>query len=263
MNENLRARNLLFLFLVLAFGLACEQPPPRERKQPPTAKENYNFHWSPQQQQPDPSVKLTIAVVKPNFDKESTIVEAGQLYRKFAKGFQRSMAVDMDKCLITKGIKVQGPHDTWDDMTYPDKQTADLAFTPQVFLTATIKYEPDGDVEGDYIQRPFNMNVQGHIAYELREPLSNQKLWIKKLELEPIDYRWVECYEAIPIWDAQGNFHGHSAGKLLYDGKQDAMANVMEKWYPTIMDKAWTYMNTDEMMNMKPQVEEIRKSKRY
>jgi len=32
----------------------------------------------------------------------------------------------------------------------------------------------------------------------------------------------------------------------------------MTRWYPIIAEKAWTYLNTDEMTALKPQVVEIR-----
>ena len=98
---------------------------------------------------------------------------------------------------------------------------------------------------------------------EIREPLSNQKLWVKKLELEPIEHKGVEYFEA-----AAGSTTGSPAepdanSKLLVDGRQEALADVMQQWYPAIMQKCWKYLDVAEMLSLKPQVEEIRKIKRY
>ncbi len=286
-------RTAFFIFTGVVC-LACAAPQPREPRPVPQSRDTYEFHWNGGQDQA-PSVGLTVAVVRPHYaDQDSALSEPG--YRKFAKGFAKSAGVDLDKVLVGKGCRVSGPHESWDDITYPDKQSADLALTPKIFLTTVVKYDrdrsPGGAVSGgrggkasrasssggsragndgivpndgavDWVERPVFMSVQGFVAFELREPLSNQKLWVKKLELEPEDTRTIECYEAEPILNSEGWTTGYRAGKLLYDGKQDALADLMEKWYPEIMSKARTYLNTEEMLNMKPQVEEIRKNKRY
>ena len=267
-------------------GLACAAPQPRVPKEPPSGRDTYDFAWNPPQERTSP-IGLTVAVVRPLYaDQDSALAEAG--YRKFAKGFAKSMGVDLDKVLVAKGLRVSGPFETWDDITYPDKQSADLALTPRVFLTTVVKHDHDRSPSGgktkgrggapkkgkddalvpndgqvDYIERPVSMTVQGHVAFELREPLSNQKLWVKKLELEPADVQTVECYEAEGVTNSEGHTYGFRAGKLLYDGKQDALADLMQTWYPEIMKKAWTYLDPQEMTNMRPQVEEIRKNKRY
>jgi hypothetical protein len=256
------------VFVIVAFAylsIACESAPPREKVPPPRSRwnESYNYSWDPPAET-HPASGMAVCIVRPNYGNDADSILKDSNYRKFAKGFGKSMAVDLDKTLVTKGIRAMGPFETYDDITYPEKQSADLALTPQVFLAATIKYldAPPGD-QFDYVPKNFRMDVQGFVTFELREPLSKEKLWVKKLELEPETTEGIEAYESIANYDGNGTLTGYSAGKLLYDGKQDAMADIMQKWYPVIMQKAWTYLNIQEMQAMRPQIEEIRKMKRY
>jgi hypothetical protein len=312
-------------------------PPPFS---PPAPRwTTYQFSWQAPAAPVAKPAPLTVAVVKPfAADKESAF--AALAFRKMAKGFAGSMGTDLDKALVAKGVKVSGPHDAWDEMTYADKQAADMALAPKVFLTAEIRHEPGRIVGGQapggggggggvqerlgpqqlvqarpilvaaaggpmpflaarevamgrnpsarrdarvaqrgkggdpeppplppagpaYIERKFTMIVQGHIALEIREPLSNQKLWVKKLELEPVEHSGTEYFEAPEGSVTASAAEPDANSKLLVDAKQEALADVMQQWYPAIMQKCWKYLDVAEMLSLKPQVEEIRKVKRY
>jgi hypothetical protein len=49
----------------------------------------------------------------------------------------------------------------------------------------------------------------------------------------------------------------------LYDGKVDAMADMLKKIYPTIMEKCWIYIDAQEVLALKGKTQEIRTLKRY
>jgi hypothetical protein len=302
-----------FALVLFSCGIYAETPPSLPVFSLPAARwTTYQFSWQAPAAAAAEPVPLTVAVVRPfAADKES--VFADPAYRKLAKGFAQSMGVDLDKTLVAKGIKVSGPHETWDDMTYADKQTAHMALTPKVFLSAEIRHEPGVIVGGEqpggggggrgaapqrldrpillaaaggalwaqrggkggeeppppaptgpsYIERRFTMVLQGHIALEIREPLSNQKLWVKKLDLDPIEHKGIEYFEG-PAGGVTGSpAEPEVTSRLLVDGKQEAMADVMQQWYPAVMAKVWRHLDPAELMSLKPQVDEIRKIKRY
>ncbi len=106
------------------------------------------------------------------------------------------------------------------------------------------------------------MKLGGWVAYEMREPLSGQKMWVKKLELEDREVKGVEIYEAIAVRkDQYGAVLEWGDGKLVYSGRAEAVADALKAYYPHIMDKAWTYLNTDEILDMKEKTKEIRERK--
>lgn len=243
-------------------SMAClPPPPPHVAVGPPSARSAYQYTWSPPGGAVAGPAGLTITVVNPQWAQESIVLQ--QAYKNFAAGFSNSLASDLDKLLVAKGVKVSGPYATYDDITYPDKRSAEFALTPVVFLTASFKWGPPVPVGSggvaDYIERKFSLTAQGFVEFVLVEPLSRQKLWVKKLELEPQTIQGVEAYAANVVTDtATGQPVRTDVGPMLYDGKQDAMADAMTHWYPIIAEKAWTYLNTDEMTSLKPQVVEIR-----
>jgi hypothetical protein len=258
-------RCVLYTFFVSALVLvACMPPaaPARVAARPPAPRADFNYSWHLPPEQKATPLDMTVAVVNPSYDDKESVLSQ-ETYRNFAKGFVRSVAVDLDKVLVAKGVKVAGPFASYDEITYSQKRSADLALTPRVFFTATIKFGTPGPVGSggvsDYIERRFSMSVQGHVVFELREPLSQEKLWVKKLDLEPQTVDGVEAYDVHPVSDPQtGRVLRYDVGDMIYDGKQEGLASVMDGWYPVIVGKAWTFIDTEELSSIKPQVAEIR-----
>ena len=258
------------ILTVVGIMLACA--PPQQVVRPlPTSSWGDNFSYSykiPEQKAPA-SVEATIAVVNPYYkEAESALIDP--TYSKVAKGFSKSMAVDIDKVIIAKGMTVKGPFADIEGMTFPDKKGTDLTLTPRVFITTHIKNSV-WQLVADRLERDFEMRIGGWVAFEIREPLSNEKIWIKKLELEDIVTNGVEIFQAVPAsYEMRTGLFGPykevtkwATGDVLYNGKLDAMADALKKVYPIIMERFWTYVNTEEILVMKTKTKEIRDLKRY
>lgn len=124
-----------------------------------------------------------------------------------------------------------------------------------------------------YSERKFEMKIGGWVAYEMREPLSSEKMWVKKLEMEGSVVRGIEIYEAVPVYETRygGQYNNipyqhlarYDQGKMVYNGRAEAVADALKDYYPVIMEKAWTYLDTDEILNLKGKTKEIRELKRY
>jgi hypothetical protein len=227
---------------------------------------NYAYSYDPAQKTPPASVKASLIVVNPFYkEAESTFVDAA--YAKVGKGFSKSMGVDLDKIIIAKGMTATGPYETLDDITYPDKKGSDITLAPRVFLTSETKFADT--VEREYLgvghmEKPFTMKIGGWVAYEMREPLSGQKMWVKKLELENKEVSGSEIYEAVALrTDSYGAVLQWGEGKLKYSGREEALANALREYYPAIMEKAWVYLNTEEILDLKEKTKEIRERKVY
>jgi len=59
-----------------------------------------------------------------------------------------------------------------------------------VFITADVKFAEQTRSVGAYgnmrIERDFDMSVTGWMAFIMQEPLSGEKMWIKKIDLDPV-----------------------------------------------------------------------------
>lgn len=253
--------------LIAAVGimLACAPPQQAVRQTRASWGENYSYSYEPPEKKVAKSVPITIAVVNP-FYKDPENALGKEIYSKVGRGFSKSMAVDMDRIIVTKGMTVKGPYADIEDMTFPDKKSTDLTLTPKVFVIAQIKEDMDWqrDYNTNSMIKIFELRVSGWIAFEMREPLSGEKIWIKKLELDEIVERGEIVAEVVPI-RKPGDFFpsGYNPGKILTDNRPDAMADALKKVYPTVMAKFWSYINTEEILGLKAKTQEIRDLKRY
>ena len=283
------AKIIIFIVFIAATGLipACAGLPDSNIPPPPPPPlptshwgNNYFYNYEPPKKLPPASVKATVIVVNPFYkDAESSLIDP--IYAQVGKGFAKSMGVDLDKIIIAKGMTSVGPYLTLDDVTYPDKKNADITLAPRVFLTTETKYDEwqnliyaDKNPEGKIVvkERKFEMKIGGWVAYEMREPLSGEKMWVKKLEMEGSVVRGTEIYEALPIYETRygGQYNDipyqhlvrYDQGKMI-QGRADAIADALKEYYPVIMEKAWTYLDTEEILNLKGKTKEIRELKRY
>ncbi len=263
-----RASVLMFVGLVLTLGfiLGCATTPEITPLPISRWNEKYAYNYDPPQKMPPASVKVNVIVVNP-FYKEAESAFVDTRFAKVGRGFSKSMGVDLDKIIVAKGMTAVGPYQTLDDVTYPDKKNADITLAPRVFLTTETKFSDSTSREYQgvgHTVKPFTMKISGWIAYEMREPLSGQKMWIKKLELEDKQVSDVEIYEAVALrTDSYGQVLQWGEGKLRYSGREEALANALRDYYPSIMEKAWTYLNTEEILDLKEKTKEIRDRKVY
>lgn len=290
------ARWIVGLSLVVwaGFMLACVTPPPAPPPPPPKHLptsawgDRYTYRYDPPSKVTAASVPATIIVVNPYY-KEADSTLAQRPYSKVAKGFAYSMGVDTDKVLIAKGMTSKGPFASSDEITYSDKKMSHLALVPQVFLNADSRYITKWLVEGNYLHdeqiitvmsREFEMKIGGWVSFVMQEPLSGQKMWIKRLELPETMVKGIEYHKAIPQFETRTQYDpgflfapptrrdysvlvGHNPGDMIYDGKKEALADAIKQMYPEIMGKLWTYIDTDEIISLKDKVKEIRDLKRF
>lgn len=214
------------------------------------------------------SVPVTIAVVNPSY-KEDESALGTELYIKVGKGLSSSMGSDLDKILIAKGLTTTGPFASLDEITFSEKKDAALTLAPKVFITAEIKYADKAQqIPGtDRSERSFDMNVTGWMTFIMQEPLSGQKMWIKKLELDSIQKQGVVDVESVPQYSGGGCggpvVTGYQTGKTLYDGRVDAMASALKEMYPIVLTQFEKYIDTNELVQLKEKSKEIRESKVY
>lgn len=255
---------IILVSLIGAMGwmLACAPP---QYMVAPISPEKYAFSaergsaaFSVPERNPAGSVKLTIAVVNPDY-----VEKMPTQYSLLARSFSNSLGSSLDEIIIAKGMTVKGPYENLEVIPYPDKKATNLTLSPRVainFLGAREVGEKKTafvtvrgkNILSDIIK--YEMDVEGWISFEMREPLSAEKMWIKKLDLGKFTVNYEAAYRLN---------HGNRTSELIFDTRQDAVALSLNTMYPKILKTAWNYLNTDEMIALNKKGEEVRKLKRY
>ena len=191
---------------------------------------------------------------------------------KVFKSFAGSVGEDIEAQLVAKGMTTKGPFDLA-EVTYPDKKGADLTISTHVIFDihyTNARYVRMEYFEGGERGKVYSgtMTVGFKVYYYMLEPLSEEKMWIKKLDLGVQDYPYEyavgeEMYQS--GYDECGGplYSYRDTNTLIFDQRAKIFSDILKKCYPQVMSTAWNYLNTDEMLNLKMKSREIRERKRY
>lgn len=215
------------------------------------------FNWQPQGQ--EAPQKINIALVNPAYKTDSSYL----FYKKnkYLKLFLDSMQTDLQKGLLAKGITVNGSFESFEEMTFPNKKATDLALVPDVTLMLDGKFSendqhPLGTDGSESIKIRGAITVSGFITFTLVEPLSEQKIWIKKVNLADESENVVADLLIMP----------NGSLNTVYpnvDNRDAALVNALNKIYPKIMQQFWNHLNTEEIKTLKKAAKDARDLKRF
>jgi hypothetical protein len=178
---------------------------------------------------------------------------------------KKYLQTDLEQILLAKKIRVLGQFKTRDEMTFDDKKRAVYAFTPEISITVDTKYTsnpgPPYTEEGDLI-------VNGFITLTLRESITGEKLWIKRIEAEPVTmpYRFVAKYKEPLRLEETLTVVGMplDTGSFKEDDTTDqALAEALDKFYASLGKKLWAHIDPEEWSKYLEQAKKLRKEKRY
>ena len=241
--------------------------------------QNYAFNFETPPPAPPKSVDAAIIVVETEYWKTNVFDE--ESYRTIGERLAQSMGVDLQKIVISKGMTALGPYETYDEVVYGDKKNASLMLAPKLEMQITVNYfGPATQISGvnqarqyeNRMSRDFEMKVGGYLTLVMMEPLSREKMWIKKLEIAPVILRGVEQWEAVPEHTPTYGFFGEVTGQkitgwnqgaMVYDDKPEVLADIVSSFYQTVLGKCWTFIDPQEILDLKATAQEIRDKADY
>ncbi|PJB28193.1 hypothetical protein CO110_10205 [Candidatus Desantisbacteria bacterium CG_4_9_14_3_um_filter_40_11] len=231
--------------------------------------ENYvpKFDFQPPSASKPGSTGIALALVDTHYGAQS--IGAWQQVRPFAD-FTNSMSKDFEEILTNKGFGIKGPFRNYDEMTFPDKKGCQLILEPTLELSVNnMNLSSQLDFAADIFAGP-NVHVVklsgvtalgGRISLILRESLTNEKMWIKSVELPAKQVTWTtqESYQ-IP---RAGGYPLEQLVNWADPGLANPIGKALEEYYQEIMEASWKYLNPEEVQLVNRQAQEIRKKKVY
>ena len=274
-----------FLFYPTSFlSLTACAVPTQTYKRKPIYNDLFSFPTFdiPEAEEPA-SVDVTAVIIIPEYKDTYTqqyaggaqVTSGGSMTKdmlKVFKSFAGSVGEDIEAQLVSKGMTTKGPL-SLEEVTYPDKKGADLTVSTNVIFD--IHYTNPRYLRWDYFEGgerakvySGNMTVGVKVYYYMLEPLSQEKMWIKKLNLGVQDYTYEyglgqERYQS-GYDECGGPIYGYrDTNEYVYDQRAKIFSDILKDSYPQVMRTAWNYLDTDEMLHLKEKSMEIRQRKRY
>ena len=141
-------------------------------------------------------------------------------------------------------------------MTFPNKKDAALALVPELVLIVDENYTKSySNDSGTYIQKEGSIKLNGFIKFTMVEPISEQKIWLKKIDLPE-----QEELISVDLMYSSGNLNPMNANK---DNRDAALVNMLNNIYPEAMKKFWAYLNEEEIGMMMNASKDARARKGY
>jgi hypothetical protein len=244
------------LTLAPALTVGCATAPPAV----PAYTPQFTYSYPPGEA---PASDVTIAIVRPIDADASAVPTPGTTLAAPSKkraqveaDFKSGIVAQLQELFHKKGFRQTGPFDDLNSMTFPDKKGSDLTLTTQVGLRVAIP-EEHGKIDqgfGDqlvgtsvaFVESQGPCSATGYISFVMLEPLSGEKIWIKKVDMPPTQ---VDCSGKGPLGDFNVIDNGY--------------AQLLERAFQLTMKKAWDYLAPEEVTLLKKQSQELRAKKVY
>jgi len=102
------------------------------------------------------------------------------------------------------------------------------------------------------------MVVRGHVSLVIAESVTNERMWMKSIELSP---------KKLP-WQSSKSYKEMYEMPIEYFLEQESTpyniaAKTLDQYYLEIMQKTWDYLDPEEMLVLKKQAQEVREKKIY
>ncbi len=154
---------------------------------PIVERETIIFEYAPNETVVPGSADVTFAVVDTQVNIDGFTAETGDsLFTDFAS----SLTKDFMEILTARGFGVKGPFNTYDEMTFPDKNGSDLILTATFEINSDMSRVPlrISSNGSRFSLNPFAetvVSVKGRIDLVLSESLTNERMWTKSVPITP------------------------------------------------------------------------------
>ncbi len=217
------------------------------------------FDFTPPTQAPPRSAGVTFVVVGSEVSGPPI-----DLFQRFAS----NLPGDFQEMLVARGFAVRGPFAAYDEVTFPDKKNSDLVLTPRITFAADTsgvrwKYVFELFTPGDLkTYTPVGPVVfSGRLDLVVSESLSNERMWSKSVTIPPIRveltggarFQATHTPTEVPLDQILENDPAFRAD----------LARQLDEIYQRTLEKAWTFLDPEEMRGVKRQSLEIRERKVY
>jgi len=237
----------LIVFALLYFGCASSKVATTPLVVP-------DFHFSPPSPVASGSAGINIAMIAPAYSGNFIYARKSPFMQ-----FRSSMEKDFEQILTARGYILKGPYESYDLMTYSDKNECELGLDIELSVdilqtSGGWNYVPPtsygyGITSGNYSEYKGTLNLSGKITICVIETFTRQKLLVKSVPVPQEDINV----------QAEAQYKFGSTGIPLEDpGVHNPIANSLSIFYKSIMKLGWDLLSKEELQHVQKQVPEIR-----
>jgi hypothetical protein len=174
---------------------------------------------------------------------------------------QQSLLTDIEHVFLEKKIRVLGPFKNWDDMTFDDKKRAIYIFEPVIDIDVATEFTQGTD--SGYSEKGY-ITINGDIEFTLRESITKEKLWVKRLEADEVKkpYKFIVKFKQ-PQFPTTNMSMIMAANIEEVDNTDEVLNAALSQFYAKLGDKIWKHIDPEEWEKYLAQANNLRKVKRF
>jgi len=177
-----------------------------------------------------------------------------------------ALSTAVTEIISAKGFKLKGPYASFDDITYNDKKMIYLAFVPKIDLDIAVK-DVKQVTERLYISQTGTVVINGKLSISSDEPMTGQSFIKKTINLSDLKIEEPFTYQ-VQYTTGDGSAIGKAldeaiAPKEIIDNTNLAVGQALNKFYNEAVKKIETYINKEEILSYKPDIEKLKGLKRF
>jgi hypothetical protein len=209
-------------------------------------------------------IDITLGIVAPQYSGDGVEWWKHNKTDEISAAMTRSLRTSFTELFTAKGFNAAGPFDSVDEMTFPEKKGCDFVLYPdfdvEIAMTTSGGTQAQPKQETKLFsfgtsQAPSSCSAKlvmsGTVLLTVKEPLSGEKIWIKKIDISQPD-RMLELAGTDCVV-ADGTLRG----------ARDAWAKANEDVYQNVMKSLDRYVSAELFKDFQKQSQELRAKKVY
>lgn len=259
--------NRLLVVSLLSTLVGCAPLPSK----PPTGPVTPNFNFEPPTSASSRS-DMAIAVIKPGtngsmFTQWPVLLTGSDAAnaRTYLNDMTKAAKTDMEKIIVAKGFNTLGPFESVDEMTYSQKERASLIFVPTFESNMDLQDAGTRALGYRAISQEGTVLVRGSVILAFLEPLTKEKVWLKRFDLEPFSAPYAAVMRVQPVTPGEIIASG-LLGRAVPTNQStqlDAVVTTLNSFYGAAMSKMWEHLDPREVSGLKGEVQKLKKLKRF
>lgn len=247
-----------------------------------------NFSYTPKKANSE-KINLTICTMKPAFIQpagSSKWILNSPREKQYMAGFQRELSGSIDQILLSKGVKVEGPYESYEEMTFPERERCSYLLKPTFLvdidamaagpLVEQLTYGGPNLEKFAYATRPIKLVGSVQMEYLIHDSLTYAKLEKHKLQTVEIQTQYTAFYQGTynKHHDAENfqeiiYFMGSEADMSIreynsnYPNADNASARILEELFSTFLPKVDELLSVDEFNHLLQYLNQLRGKKIY
>jgi len=212
------------------------------------------FSFVPPERTTPNSAGVSFSIVNGRYTEPGQWTGTGPL-RDFATYLGSGFA----EALAARGYTTRGPFESYEMMTFPDRQNTDLVLQPDLQVTVSItglRSVPHVVILGqNYYTYTGLITVGGRLNLSVLESLSKERMWVRNIDIprKEIPFQGTMRFPA-------GTSQAADESRFPEDpGFTTPLAAELVKVYQQILQTSWTYLDPREMTVVKNQSQDVRK----